>query len=118
MLPESKVRFAAAMCYLPFASVVAGLITLLKFPHQPFAIFHVRNAFALFLIWFISLILLALFIWVGLVFWLVLLVVSFKFACSAWLGHEKSFPWLSGLARMMPVEAIYSHLTGRDFPRH
>lgn len=118
MLPDRTVRFAAAMCYLPFASVVVGLIVLLKFPNQRFAVFHARNAFALFLVWFITLILLALFVWVGLLFWLVLLVLSFMAACSAWLGHEKPFPWLSGFARRMPVESLYRHLTGKEFPRH
>ncbi len=117
MLPERNVRIASALCYLPFASVMVGLITLLKFPHQPFAVYHVRQGFALFLVWFLSLILLSLEVWIGLLFWLVLLFFSFKSASAAWFGREASFPGIRLIARSIPVEAIYSHLTGNHFPR-
>lgn len=119
MLPESsrRVRLASALCYLPFASVVVGLITLLKFPHQPFAVYHVRQAFALFLVWFFSLIVLSVAVWIGLLFWLVLVFFSFRVAFAAWSGREMSFPGVRLIARTIPVEAIYSHLTGNHFPR-
>lgn len=117
MLPERRIRFAASLCYLPFASVVAALVALLKFPHSPFALYHVRQGFGLFIVWFLSLFVLAMTVWVGLLFWVVLVVVSFRASAFAWLGHEKPFPGLRSLSKLMPVEAIYRHLTGKDFPR-
>ncbi|MBP7898798.1 MAG: hypothetical protein WC101_02660 [Candidatus Gracilibacteria bacterium] len=117
LLPERKVRFAAALCYLPFASVVAALVSLLKFPHLSFAIFHVRQGFALFLVWFLSFLLLTLSVWFGLLVWLALIVLSVRAALSAWNGREIPFPGIRSLASMMPVAAIYTHLTDRDFPR-
>ncbi len=115
--PSRRVRIASALCYLPFASVVVGLITLLKFSNQSFAVYHVRQGFALFLVWFLSLIVLSLAVWIGLLFWLVLLFFSFRVAFAAWLGREASFPGVRLIAKAIPVEAIYSHLTGNHFPR-
>lgn len=112
------VRFASALCYLPFASVVAGLVTLLKFPHIPFAVFHVRQAFALFIVWFFSLVLVSSVVWIGILFWLVLAFFSVRVGFTAWLGREVAFPGLSTLTRYIPVGAIYTHLTGSSFPHH
>ncbi len=113
-----SVRFAAALCYLPFASVVFGLITLLKFPHISFAVFHVRQAFALFVVWFFSLVLVSYVLWIGILFWLVLFFFSVRVGFMAWLGREVTFPGITPLIRYIPVGAIYSHLTGNAFPHH
>lgn len=119
MIPERKIRLAAVLCYLPFASVVTGLATLLRFPHDMFALFHARQAFALFVVWFASFLLFTLSMWLGLFFWLILFIFSVYTSYSAWLGQQKPLFYLDRISRLIPVGSIYSLLSGRDFPsRH
>lgn len=98
-------------------SVVASLIALLNFHDQPFAIFHVRQGFALFVVWFLSLIVLSFSVLFGLLFWLVLFVFSCRAGYRAWKGQEYAFPGLRSLSQLMPIETIYRHLMAENLPR-
>ncbi len=98
-------------------SVVASLIALLNFHDQPFAIFHVRQGFALFVVWFVSLIILSFSILFGLLFWLVLFIFSCRAGYRAWKGEQYDFPGVRSLSQLIPIEAIYHHLMDEKLPR-
>jgi hypothetical protein len=46
----------------------------------------------------------------------VLFFFTFKTGFMALRGDKFAFPYLQNLAAFIPVEKIYSHLTGRAFP--
>jgi hypothetical protein len=116
MLRDRIVPILSALCYVPFASVVFCLVVLLRYPHSSFAVYHVRQGLALFFVWFFSLFLLSSSLFFGLIFWLVLFFFTFKTGFMALRGDKFAFPYLQNLAAFIPVEKIYSHLTGRAFP--
>lgn len=118
MSGEQKVRILAMSCYVPFAAVVPCLLLLLWYPHSDFALYHVKQGFSAFLVWFLSLFLLWMFFLPGIIFWLVLLYYSIRVGNGALHGVRYVFPGLRTIAPLVPAEFVYRHLTGESFPRH
>lgn len=118
MSGEHKVRILAAGCYIPFAGLVLCLITLLRYPHSEFALYHIKQGIAVFTVWFLSLFILWMSVFVGLIFWFALLFYCYKSGRGAFKGLKIVFPGMNRVTPYIPAEAIYRHLTAEDFPRH
>ncbi|MCX6734071.1 MAG: hypothetical protein NTX63_04675 [Candidatus Peregrinibacteria bacterium] len=118
MSGEQKVRTLAALCYVPFAAVVPCLLLLLWYPHSDFAMYHIKQGFSVFMVWFVSLFFVWMFLMPGLLFWLVLLFYAIKIGNGAFHGLKPFFPGLRTISPLVPAESVYRHLTGEAFPRH
>lgn len=117
MSGEQKVRIFAALCYVPFAAVLPCVLLLLQYPHSDFALYHVKQGFSVFMVWFFSLVFVWLFLLPGLLFWLLLFFYSVKVGNGAFHGLKLVFPGLSTISSLVPAESVYRHLTGENFPR-
>lgn len=112
---EKTDKLVAAGCYLPFMSLIVCIFGLIKKASNPFVIYHVRNGIALFLLSFVSIFSFIVPV-IGGILWLVLIAIGIYGIYLSVKGLTDFIPVVTFLGKAMPVEKIYTVLTGKPFP--
>ncbi len=113
-----SLRILAASHYIPFTAPLTCLYVLLVKPSDHFLFPHMRQGFGIFLCWFFSTFVLALFPFLGWILFFTLLATSVHGAYQAYLGKSFSLPFFGFFGKILPFEKIYKLIVGKDFPHH
>lgn len=102
-------KVLAALCYVPFLSLLTCPLAVIKKPQSKFCEFHASQALLLFVAWFLSLLVLATIpsLALGGVLWLALLLASLFGIVKAFTGYEFKIPGLGALATHIPVKSFF-----------
>jgi len=105
-------RMWAVIAYIAFL----GIITLAVKPKSDFCKHHAANGLAIFMLWFVSLILLAMPSFIGAIGGLMLLsltVVAVLGILKAIQSYKLELPVLSTVVKMIPTDSIIGSVTGK-----
>lgn len=112
-------RGLAAACYIPYFSAIICLVALIKKGANPFMAYHIRNALVLFCVWFLSIFIVMIIVIIlpilGGFFSLILLAINIYCGVLAWKGTMKFVPVITPLGKIIPLEKLYTALTGKAY---
>ena len=105
----SDERMLSAICYVPFLALLTSPLAVIKKPESKFCEFHASQGLVLFVVWFISLWVLAIVpsLMLGGVIWLLLLIASVLGLIKAFSGSEFKIPGLAAVAVHVPVKKLF-----------
>lgn len=106
-------RYLAMSHYVPLVSPLTCFYTLIKKIHDPFLFFHMKQGFALFIIWFFSVFVLALFPVFGWFVWVFLLALNIGGAYTSFHGEAVRIPLIYKLGEMLYLDKLYTQITGK-----
>jgi len=115
LVPEQTTqeeRMWAVIAYIAFL----GIVTIAVKPKSAFCKHHAANGLAIFLLWFVSLILLAMPSFIGAIGGLMLLtltVVAVLGILKAIQSYKFELPVLTTVAKMIPTDSIIGSVTGK-----
>lgn len=107
--PELDERVLSAICYVPFLALLTSPVAVIKKPKSKFCEFHASQGLVLFIVWFISLWVVAIFpsLLVGSLIWFLLLLASLMGIFKAWGGAQFEIPGLAAIAKHLPVKNLF-----------
>lgn len=102
-------KVLSAICYVPFLTLLTSPLAVIKKPDSKFCEFHASQGLVLFIVWFISLWVLAIVpsLMLGGILWILLLVASVFGFVKAFTGVEFRVPGLSIFAAYIPVKKFF-----------
>lgn len=102
-------KVLSAICYIPFLTLLTSPLAVIKKPDSKFCEFHASQGLVLFIVWFISLWVLAIVpsLMLGGILWILLLVASVFGFVKAFTGVEFKIPGLSVFAAYIPVKKFF-----------
>lgn len=109
-------RFLAMSFYVPFISPISCLYVFLVKTTDSFLFPHMRQGLTIFLLWFFTVFLLVFFPFVEWIAGPLLIVSSALGIYAAYDSRNYDIPFVSKIAKMLPLEKMYMKVTGKPFP--
>ena len=106
-------RYLAICHYIPLIAPLTVFYALLKKIRDPYSFFHLKQGFALFILWFFSVFVLALFPFVGWVIWIFLISLSIGGIYTSYHGETLKIPVIHVFGEILHLEKLYTQITGK-----
>ena len=101
----------AMVCYIPVLNVVTCVITAVRRVDSPFCLFHARQGLALFILWFLFILIALLSPIISLMMLGAVLLLHISGFVIAYMGAQTKIPILGNLAMKIPDVYLFTWLT-------
>ncbi|MBI5754544.1 hypothetical protein HZA40_05405 [Candidatus Peregrinibacteria bacterium] len=103
----------AMSCYIPVFNIITCVLTSIKMVSSKFCLFHARQGFVLFLLWFLTIVVAVLSPMLSMMLWGVVLMLHVAGMVIAYGLKVTEIPIVSGFAAKIPDDFVFKLLTGK-----
>jgi len=104
----------AMSCYIPVFNIVTCVLSSIRMVNSKFCMFHAKQGFVLFLLWFLTIVVAVFSPILSLMLWGVVLLLHVSGMVIAYGMKMTEIPIIAGFANKIPDDYIFKMLTGKS----